>query len=121
MPAIGDQVKYGGCLAKVIDMDENGVNLEMDVTGQSVWTAHGSCEPVIYISQPKQLPGQDNEILQNVRALIDQQTLKGLEKYGATVNPDDYSLIEWIDHAQQESMDHIIYLETIKVKLRTIL
>ena len=58
-----------------------------------------------------------NVILSNVLQLLIDQTEKGVKKYGNTVNPDDYSLIEWINHTQQELADAIVYLETTKQKL----
>ncbi|MFG3613113.1 hypothetical protein [Rummeliibacillus stabekisii] len=58
-----------------------------------------------------------NPILLAVRQLLDNQTVKGYAKYGTTVNPDDYSVEEWINHAQEEATDLLIYLEVLKTKL----
>ena len=38
----------------------------------------------------------------------------GLEKYGTTLDREDLSLIDWVQHAQEEMMDGILYLEKIK-------
>jgi glycosyl transferase family 25 len=42
----------------------------------------------------------------------------GLQKYGTTLDRDDLSILEWIQHAQEEHMDAILYLEKLKTKLR---
>ena len=35
----------------------------------------------------------------------------GIKKYGTTLDRDDLTLIEWLNHAQEEHMDAILYLE----------
>lgn len=45
------------------------------------------------------------------------QTRKGLEKYGQTVANNNLSVVEWIDHASEELIDYIVYLECLKVRL----
>jgi glycosyl transferase, family 25 len=42
----------------------------------------------------------------------------GLQKYGTTLDRDDLSALDWIQHAQEEHMDAILYLEKLKTKLR---
>ena len=41
----------------------------------------------------------------------------GLAKYGTDLDRKDLSLIQWIQHAQEEQMDSILYLEKIKQTL----
>ena len=38
----------------------------------------------------------------------------GKQKYGVDLDREDLTLIEWIEHAKQEHMDAILYLEKIK-------
>jgi|SaaInlV_150m_DNA_3_1039698.scaffolds.fasta_scaffold26195_2 hypothetical protein len=38
----------------------------------------------------------------------------GLEKYGTNLDRTDLSLLDWVQHAQEEMMDGILYLEKIK-------
>uniref|UniRef100_A0A6C0JNC7 Uncharacterized protein n=1 Tax=viral metagenome TaxID=1070528 RepID=A0A6C0JNC7_9ZZZZ len=38
----------------------------------------------------------------------------GKEKYGTDLDREDLSLNEWLQHAQEENMDAILYLEKIK-------
>jgi hypothetical protein len=52
-----------------------------------------------------------------VTSIIDQfkaRSLKGKTKYGVDLDRTDLSLLEWIEHAKQEHMDAILYLEKIK-------
>ena len=38
----------------------------------------------------------------------------GMKKYGKTLDRDDLTTLEWIQHAQEEHMDAILYLEKLK-------
>ena len=38
----------------------------------------------------------------------------GMAKYGVSLDRTDLSLLQWIQHAQEEHMDAILYLEKIK-------
>ena len=38
----------------------------------------------------------------------------GLKKYGTNLDRTDLSVLDWIQHAQQEHMDAILYLEKLK-------
>lgn len=42
----------------------------------------------------------------------------GRAKYGVGMDREDLSLDEWIEHAIQESMDHILYLKKIQQIIR---
>ncbi len=55
-----------------------------------------------------------------VSSVIDQFTaraLMGKKKYGVDLDRTDLSLLEWIEHAKQEHMDAILYLEKIKQEI----
>ncbi len=41
----------------------------------------------------------------------------GMKKYGTNLDRTDLSLLQWIQHAQEEHMDAILYLEKIKKEL----
>jgi hypothetical protein len=52
-----------------------------------------------------------------VTSVIDQfitRATKGKAKYGVDLDRTDLTLLEWIEHAKQEHMDAILYLEKIK-------
>lgn len=55
-----------------------------------------------------------NEILRNIQDKFETQTEKGIAKYGHTVCPDSLSVLEWINHTQEELTDGIVYLECLK-------
>ena len=48
-----------------------------------------------------------------------QRATVGKQKYGVDLDRQDLGLIEWIEHAKQEHMDSILYLEKIKQILET--
>jgi hypothetical protein len=52
-----------------------------------------------------------------VSSILNQFTtraLMGKAKYGVDLDRNDLTLLEWIEHAKQEHMDAILYLEKIK-------
>ena len=64
--------------------------------------------------------GQLQELDSVVSSVIDQFTaraLMGKKKYGVDLDRTDLSLLEWIEHAKQEHMDAILYLEKIKQEI----
>jgi hypothetical protein len=38
----------------------------------------------------------------------------GIKKYGVTLDRTDLNTLDWINHAQEELMDGILYLEKLK-------
>jgi len=57
-----------------------------------------------------------------VTTIIEQFTSRarmGKAKYGVDLDRTDLSLLEWIEHAKQEHMDAILYLEKIKQTLES--
>ena len=52
-----------------------------------------------------------------VTSIVEQFTSRakmGKAKYGVDLDRTDLELVEWIEHAKQEHMDAILYLEKIK-------
>ena len=55
-----------------------------------------------------------------VTSVIDQFTQRsivGQKKYGTDLDRKDLTTLEWIEHAKQELMDGILYLEKLKQEL----
>tara|TARA_Y100000385_G_scaffold176840_1_gene182799 strand:- start:2494 stop:2751 length:258 start_codon:yes stop_codon:yes gene_type:complete len=55
-----------------------------------------------------------------VNSIIDQFTERakfGLDKYGTDLDRNDLSVLDWIEHAKEEHMDAILYLEKLKSML----
>lgn len=48
-----------------------------------------------------------------------QRSALGKEKYGVTLDRTDLSVKDWIQHAQEELMDGILYLEKLKQTMQT--
>jgi hypothetical protein len=58
--------------------------------------------------------GGPDPIVQSVIGAFLMRSQKGIQKYGKTLNRDDLSFHDWIQHAQEEHMDAILYLEKVK-------
>ena len=59
----------------------------------------------------------ENKLDSVVTTIIEQFTSRakaGKAKYGVDLDRTDLTLLEWIEHAKQEHMDAILYLEKIK-------
>jgi hypothetical protein len=62
-----------------------------------------------------------DSIVESVINKFKERSEVGIKKYGVTLDREDLSELEWIDHAQCEAMDMILYLEKlkqIKIKLK---
>ena len=60
-----------------------------------------------------------DSIVESVRQqLLDRSNL-GIKKYGVTLDRTDLSLLDWLEHAKQESMDQVLYLEKIIQQLKS--
>ena len=55
-----------------------------------------------------------------VKAVVEkflQRSAVGIAKYGVTLDRTDLGVLDWIQHAQEELMDGILYLEKLKQTL----
>jgi hypothetical protein len=55
-----------------------------------------------------------DSIVQTILDNFVQRAKKGKLKYGVDLDREDLSTLEWIQHAQEEHMDAILYLEKLK-------
>ncbi len=55
-----------------------------------------------------------DSIVESVIKQFQERSEIGIEKYGTTLDRNDLSRLDWINHAQQEAMDLILYLEKLK-------
>lgn len=60
---------------------------------------------------------KSDSIVLKVIERFKQRSEVGQKKYGTTMDRTDLSTKEWIDHAIEESMDLILYLEKLKQQL----
>lgn len=85
-------------------------------------------EPVyLHIEEEKYLEQIDSllptrycadSIVNNVITAFIGRSNVGLQKYGTTLDRDDLSVLDWIQHAQEEHMDAILYLEKLKTEIK---
>lgn len=55
-----------------------------------------------------------DKIVDSVIAQFRTRAEKGKRKYGTTMERDDLTFAEWIQHLQEELMDAVVYIEKIK-------
>ncbi len=60
----------------------------------------------------------DSVVRSIVNKFLDRAAL-GKAKYGTDLDRKDLSVLDWIQHAQEEHMDAILYLEKLKQELQT--
>jgi hypothetical protein len=68
-------------------------------------------------SNTNNYPTQDS-VVNSVIEQFAKRSNVGLEKYGTTLDRTDLTMLDWIQHAQEELMDGILYLEKIKKTMR---
>lgn len=61
-----------------------------------------------------------SKISESVKAIIDDQQVKGYKKYGITVDDANLKFEVWATHAQEELADCMIYLEAAKRSIKSI-
>lgn len=57
---------------------------------------------------------QKDSIVESVINQFKQRSEIGISKYGVTLDRNDLSMLDWINHAQEEAMDFCLYLEKLK-------
>lgn len=57
-------------------------------------------------------------IVESVRQQFLERSNVGIKKYGVTLDRTDLSLLDWLEHAKQEQMDSVLYLEKIIQELK---
>lgn len=55
-----------------------------------------------------------DSIVESVIEQFKQRSEVGKIKYGITLDRTDLTRLQWLNHAQQEAMDLILYLEKLK-------
>jgi hypothetical protein len=80
-------------------------------------TSVTASKPTI-VCTPNQPPDTTHDsIVQAVVQKFQQRSAVGISKYGTTLDRSDLTPSEWIQHAQEELMDGILYLEKLKTYL----
>ncbi len=55
-----------------------------------------------------------DSIVKSVIEQFEKRSEVGIKKYGVTLDRTDLTTLEWIEHAKQEAMDFVLYLERLK-------
>lgn len=55
-----------------------------------------------------------DKITEAVVAELRTRAEKGRQKYGTTMERDDLTLMQWLQHLQEELMDAAVYVEKLK-------
>ena len=58
-----------------------------------------------------------DSIVESVLIKFKQRSEEGIDKYGATLDRDDLSVLQWLNHLQEELMDATLYIERYKKDL----
>lgn len=93
------------------------LNLETDKLHEA-FSWHETEEGFIYWNdlddpEPPKKEMKDT-IVESVIEQFKQRSEVGIKKYGVTLDRKDLTRLEWLQHAQEEAMDMILYLEKLK-------
>lgn len=58
-----------------------------------------------------------DSVVESVISKIRSRSSVGIKKYNTTMDRNDLSTIQWLNHLQEELMDAIIYVEKLKGKI----
>jgi hypothetical protein len=70
----------------------------------------GDSVPSVFYVELKEI----DTVVMNVLTKFVQRSKFGKHKYGTDLDRTDLSVLDWIQHAQEEHMDAILYLEKLK-------
>jgi hypothetical protein len=74
-------------------------------------------EPKVLTEAIDTILAQQDSILESLIDKYKQRSELGIKKYNTTLDRTDLTLLDWINHAQEEAMDLSLYLEKIKTML----
>jgi len=60
----------------------------------------------------------EDKIVKAVTEAYKERSKVGIEKYGNTMEREDLSTLDWLQHLQEELMDATLYIESLKRKYR---
>jgi len=64
-----------------------------------------------------ELEEEQDSIVESVVRSYKQRSIVGIRKYNKTMDRNDLSTLEWLQHLQEELMDATLYLEKLKKEL----
>ena len=98
-----EEEKYPFMMKHALGKIENKIPFDAEGTHNQV---------PVPLSQESQLT--KDSVVNSIISQFAERSRVGLEKYGTTLDRTDLSLLDWVQHAQEEMMDGILYLEKIK-------
>jgi hypothetical protein len=69
-------------------------------------------------SSSNEKPTKTDSIVSSVIQSFEARSQFGQKKYGTNLDRTDLSTLNWIQHAQEELMDGILYLEKLKQNIK---
>jgi hypothetical protein len=103
-----DKVKFSEWLA------ENHYVLNNVQNGMHWWKNEYGCENSGFLYMKFEKEQTKDTIVESVIEQFKQRSEVGINKYGVTLDRTDLTRLEWLQHAQEEAMDMILYLEKLK-------
>lgn len=64
-----------------------------------------------------ELEEEQDSIVESVVSSFKQRSDVGIKKYNKTMDRNDLSTLEWLQHLQEELMDATLYLEKLKKEI----
>jgi len=64
-----------------------------------------------------EIKNTEDKVVTKVINSFRERSEQGINKYGTTLDRDDLSPLEWMQHLQEELMDATLYIEVLKNKL----
>ena len=95
---------------------EDGYNLETDKLHEA-FTWHDTEEGMYYWNKWDEKKQMKDTIVEAVVNKFKQRSNVGIKKYGVTLDREDLTTSQWIEHAIEEAMDLTLYLEKLKRKI----
>ena len=90
----------------MVDYDLDNMDIDSIIYSQN----HQTTEDHDNESSPRKL----DSVVKSVIKKFKRRARIGFEKYGTDLDREDLTFLDWIQHAQEEHMDAILYLEKIK-------
>ncbi len=102
----------------------NGIDKVIDIKNENLDFVHFKEDKVIYIQGyeiynngewSEIIPyTKTDSIVESVVNQFKERSKVGIKKYNTTLDRTDLNVLDWINHAQQEAMDFVLYLEKLK-------
>lgn len=94
--------------------------IKIDRQGDAILSADDiGCKNILLSGQYEII--EDTKTDPTVQTVVDaflRRSAVGIEKYGTTLHENNLSVLEWLNHAQEEAMDFCLYLQRLKDEIK---